>query len=162
VRKNKAFFFVDYESESNHGETVVTANTPLVNWRSGNFGSTNIRNPLTGVAFPGNQIPSSLINPVALAAQNYFYPAPNFGPATLQTGNWRGIHKTAGTPKAFDERLDINFSGHDSVFGRSTYRHGAASTGSAFMDPLGTGIQNRNSSTSVISWTHTFNPGMIN
>ncbi len=162
IRRNKTFFFGDFDSENSHGETVVTANTPLVSWRSGNFGSTNIRNPLTSVAFPNNQIPSSLINPIALAAQNYFYPSPNFGPATLQSGNWRGIHKTIGTPKAFDGRLDQNFGEHDAVFGRSTYRHGAATTGTAFMPPLGTGIQNRNSSTAIISWTHTFNPGLIN
>jgi hypothetical protein len=162
IRRNKTFFFVDFDSENSHGEQVVTANTPLVAWRTGNFGSTNIKNPLTGVAFPNNQIPSSLINPIALAAQNYFYPAANFGAATLQSGNWRGIHKTIGTPKAFDGRVDQNFGEHDAVFGRSTYRPVASLTGSAFMPPLGTGVQNRNSSTAIISWTHTFSPGLIN
>ena len=162
IRKNKTFFFFDMESESNHTETIVTDNTPLVPWRSGNFGSTNIKNPLTGVAFPNNQIPASLINPIALAAQNYFYPTPDYGAATLQAGNWRGIHKTRSTPKVFDERLDQNFGEHDAVFGRSTYRPIGSLTGSAYMPPLGTGVQQRNSSTAVLSWTHTFSPGLIN
>ena len=30
------------------------------------------------------------------------------------------------------------------------------------MPPFGTGVQNRNSSTAIISWTHTFSPGLIN
>jgi hypothetical protein len=162
IRRNKTFFFFDMESESNHTETVVTDNTPLVPWRTGNFGSTTVKNPFTGAAFPNNQIPTSLINPVALAAQNYFYPLPDYGAATLQAGNWRGIHKTRGTPKVFDWRVDQNFGEHDAVFGRSTYRPIGSITGSAYMPPLGTGVQQRNSSTAIISWTHTFSPGLIN
>ena len=161
IRRNKAFFFADWDQEANHTQTVVTANTPLASWRSGLF-ATAIKDPLNGQPFPNNQIPASRVSQVALNAQNYFYPLPNFGGPALAAGNWRGTHPGVGTPKVFDGRLDYNFSERDAVFGRSTYRPIASITGSAFMPPLGTGKQNRNSSTAVISWTHTFTPGLLN
>jgi hypothetical protein len=161
IRKNKTFFFVNWEQESNHTQTVVTSNTPLVSWRSGIFASA-VKDPLTGQPFPNNQIPASRISPTSLAAQNYFYPLPNYGPATLQSGNWRGTHPGIGTPKSIDGRIDQNFSERDAVFGRLSYRHITSLTGSAFMPPLGTGQQFRNSGTAVLSWTHAFSPNLFN
>ena len=161
IRKNKTFFFADWDQESNHTQTVVTANTPLVSWRSGIFSSA-VKDPLTGQPFPGNQIPASRISPTSLAAQNYFYPLPNFGDPTLQSGNWRGTHPGISTPKSMDGRVDQNFSERDAVFGRLSYKRVASTPGSAFMPPLGTGLQHRNSGTAVLSWTHTFGPNLIN
>ena len=161
IRKNKTFFFADWDQESNHSQTVVTANTPLVAWRSGTFSSA-VKDPLTGQPFPNNQIPSSRISPASLAAQNYFYPLPNFGGPTLQSGNWRGIHPGIGTPKTTDGRVDQIFSEREAVFARVSYKHVASITAAAFMPPLGTGYQKRDSSTAVLSWTHTFSPNLVN
>ncbi len=161
IRKNKTFFFANWDQESNHGQGIITANTPLVPWRTGTFTS-SVKDPTTGLPFPNNQIPANRINAVSQKAQDFFYPLPNFGAATLQAGNWRGINPTIGTTKTMDGRIDQNFSERDVVFGRMSYKRVASHTSSNFMPPLGTGHQQRDSGTSVLSWTHTFSPRLIN
>lgn len=162
IKKNKTFFFANYDDEFNRGQTVVTANTPLVPWRSGNFSGTTVKDPTTGLAFPNNQIPTSRFNPQGLNTLNFFYPLPNYGPPTLQSGNWRGNNPSRGTPKAVDGRIDHSFREKDVFFGRATYRHGFSHSAAAFMPPLGSGVQARNCTTAALSWTHTFGPGLIN
>ena len=86
IRKNKTFFFADYEGSRNHAAAVVADNTPLAAWRTGDFSGLLasgkiVKNPFTGQPFPNNQIPSSLINPVSQNLQNFFYPQPNCGSA---------------------------------------------------------------------------------
>ena len=163
IRKNKTFFFGGYDDEFNRGQTVVTANTPLAPWRSGNFaGAAAVKDPTSGQPFPNNQIPSNRFNQQGVNTLNYFYPLPNFGPATLQSGNWRGNNPSRGTPKAVDGRVDENLSEKDMFFVRATYRHILSHSAAAFMPPLGTGYQLRDSTTAAASWTHIFSPGLIN
>ncbi len=111
IKKNKTFFFANYDQEHSRNQTVVTANTPLVPWRSGDFSglTATIKDPLTGLAFPGNQIPASRMNPQGQNVLSVLYPLPNFGPATLQAGNWRGNLPALGRPKTIDGRIDQNF-----------------------------------------------------
>jgi hypothetical protein len=127
IRKDKTFFFVDYEGSREAASVVVTGNTPLPAWRSGDFSglSTPIIDPLTGAQFPGNRIPASRINPVSQKSEDFFYPAPNFGPAGLQSGNWRGQFpaQTGFTNfDNFDVRVDQNFGNGDKVYARVSYR----------------------------------------
>jgi len=161
IRRNKTFFFADFDDESNHGQGIITANTPLVPWRSGTFTSA-VKDPTTGQNFPNNQIPASRISPVAQKAQNYFFPLANFGAANLQAGNWRSVNPTIGVTKTMDGRIDHSISERDLVFGRFSYKRVNAQTSSNYMPPLGTGHQQRDSGTSVLSWTHTFSPNLIN
>jgi hypothetical protein len=163
IRKNKTFFFANYDDEFNRSQTVVTANTLLVPWRSGNFsGASTVKDPTTGLAFPNNQIPASRFNAQGLNTLNYFYPLPNYGPPTLQSGNWRGNNPSRGTPKTVDGRIDQNFSEKDVFFVRATYRHILSHSAAAYMPPLGSGYQLRDSTTAAASWTHTFSPNLIN
>jgi len=61
IRKNKSFFFVDYEGSRDSARQVLTGNTPLVPWRSGDFSGVRVINdPRTGGPFPGNTIPDLL------------------------------------------------------------------------------------------------------
>ena len=82
IRKNKTFFFTDYEHSINHAQGVVTANAPLAAWHTGDFSGllpgTVIKDPLTGLPFANNQIPANRINSVSQKAQDFFYPAPEF------------------------------------------------------------------------------------
>jgi len=123
IRKDKTFFFGDYEGSREAANVVITGNTPLPAWRSGDFSVlfTNIIDPLTGALFPGNRIPANRINPVSQKTQDFFYPSPNFGPAGLQVGNWRGQFpgQTGFTHfNDFGVRIDQNFSNGDKVYGR--------------------------------------------
>src|SRR5581483_809324 len=163
IQKNKTFFFANYDQEHNRGQTVVTANTPLAAWRNGDFsGGPAIKDPLTGQPFANNQIPANRLNQQGLNVLNVFYPLPNFGGPTLQVGNWRGVRPSIGRTKIWDGRVDHNFSEHDVVFGHLLYKRITALNAQAFMPPLGQANQQRDSTTGVISWTHTFGPGLIN
>ncbi len=72
--KNKLFFFGNYEGDLNNGANAGIISIPSQTMLSGNeSGSSNpIYNPFTGAAngtgrtpFPGNIIPTSLINPIS-------------------------------------------------------------------------------------------------
>jgi hypothetical protein len=167
IRKNGTFFFGDFEDSSNHIASVINASTPLVPWRTGDFSGLLsrgivLKNPFTGQNFPNNQIPANLLNPTSLKAQDFLYPLPNFGSPTTQSGNFRTQHPGSQVFKVVDGRIDHNFSEHDIVFGRGTYRRYPINVWENFLPPLGQRDQLRTDSTAVLSWTHTFSPNLIN
>lgn len=166
IRRNKTFFFADFEDSSNHLAALINASTPLVPWRTGDFSGllpkVVLKNPFTGQPFPNNQIPTSLLNATSLKAQSFFYPLPNFGGPTTQSGNYRAQDPATQVFKVVDGRIDQNFGEHDAMFGRGTYRRYPINTWENFLPPIGQRNQLRTDSTAVFSWTHTFNPALIN
>jgi len=163
IKKNKLFFFANYEALRSRGDSVLNANVPLAAWRTGNFsGLPPITNPFTGQAFANNQIPSNLISPVALNAQNFFFPAPNFGPATLQSGNWRDLLPSTSDSDTGDGRIDYNISNRDRAYGRFTY-HANTSVGiNGGSLPAAQYDVTRPTTSAFLSWTHTFSPTLLN
>ena len=59
IRRNKLFFFGNYEALRSRSQSVLNANVPLAAWRTGDFSglSTAIMNPLTGQPFPAMGCP---------------------------------------------------------------------------------------------------------
>jgi hypothetical protein len=169
IRKNKTFFFIDYEGGREAAVRVITANTPLAPWRTGDYSglATKINDPETSQPFPGNSIPASRLDPMALKVQNFFYPLPNFGATTLQSGNWRGQKPglTGYTDMDdFDVRADHNFSTKDVAYGRSSFRRLPKSTwdSNGTLPPVGPVNEVRTTRSAVASWTHTFSPTLLN
>ncbi len=66
IKKDKAFFFVDYEGFRRVVHPVLQATLPTPAQKAGNFG-VPIRNPLTGVIYSNGIVPSSAITPFAQA-----------------------------------------------------------------------------------------------
>ena len=127
IRKDKTFFFANYEGSREAAKVVITGNTPLSPWRTGDFTSvpTPIIDPLTGTPFAANRIPANRIDPVSQKVQDFFFPAPNFGPSGLLSGNWRGQFPGQTGFTHFNDwgvRVDHNFSDKDKVYGRFNYR----------------------------------------
>ena len=92
--------------------------------RAGDFSGTTIavKDPLTGLPFPGNVIPANRLDPSAQNIVNFFYPLPNQG--TLATG--MGVYQqfvpeTANRHRA-DLRIDHEASSKDSLFLRASYQ----------------------------------------
>jgi hypothetical protein len=167
IRKDKTFFFGDYEGSREAAAVVVTGNTPLPAWRSGDFSglSTPVIDPLTGQQFPGNKIPASRISQAALNVQNFFYPLPNYGPSGLQAGNWRGQFPAQTGFTHFDDfgiRVDQNFSNGDKVYARVSYRRLPLTARETSLPPVGQRDQLRGSRSAVASWTHLFSPSLLN
>jgi len=96
VIKDKIFFFYGMERIINHGAPNVNyISVPTENLLAGDFTGMNViydptaqtvdsKNIVTREPFPGNKIPSYMIDPVAKAIQSY-YPKPNL-PGTVANG----------------------------------------------------------------------------
>jgi hypothetical protein len=167
IVKNKLFFFVDYEGSREAADSVVTGNTPLTPWRTGDFSglSTPLTNPATGQPFPGNQIPASLISPVSLKVQNFFFPLPNYGPSDLQAGNWRGLLPSVTGYTRFDnndDRVDYTLGPKDSIYARFSLRILPEQWQTGSIPPAGFANEHRTTHSAVLSWTHIFSPTLIN
>jgi len=167
IKKNKAFFYGDYEGGRESAVNTNVNNMPLVAWRTGDFSgllpSTVIIDPLTGSPFLGNKIPQNRTSQVSLNIQN-LYLVPNFGPPDLQFGNWRGA--TPGVTgftniDHFDVRVDYNFSPHDTVFVRESYRR-LPLFYDCYWPPIGDINQLRSGQSGVLSWNHILSPALLN
>ena len=75
--RNRTFFFVNFEQQKEALGAPTTIFVPTAAQLSGNFSSTPtaIRDPLTNQPFPGNQIPVSRLDPLALNFANAYLPA---------------------------------------------------------------------------------------
>jgi hypothetical protein len=171
IKKNKLFFFGDYEGSREAARRQMTTDVPLVPWRTGDFSGlgTTIVDPTSRdasgrpIPFPGNRIPDNRISPVAKNVQEVF-PLPNFGPPTLQSGNFRQLFVgTTGFTRfnMFDARGDYNVSSRDVVFGRVSWRR-MPLDGVDYPPSIGHYPQRRYGHSAIASWTHTFSPGLLN
>src|SRR5579862_3631338 len=77
--RNRTFFFVGYEGLRIHQEALTITFVPTTEERNGDFSavSTPLTDPTTGLPFPNNQIPSSMLDPVATNYDSAFVPLPN-------------------------------------------------------------------------------------
>jgi Carboxypeptidase regulatory-like domain/TonB dependent receptor-like, beta-barrel len=124
IVKDKLFFFADYQGSRHDNPGEGTASVAPEAWRRGDLSSVTvpIRDPLTGLPFPGNQIPLDRISPTARAILNdpANYPLPNREVSGV-SGNYVG--PTLFTIRAHqgDVRLDWNASANDKLFGRFSF-----------------------------------------
>lgn len=79
IMRDRLFGFGYYEGHRNTSGNTLNFVVLSDAQRTGNFGSTTIRDPLTGLPFPGNEIPANRIHPGALALINDFVPRANSG-----------------------------------------------------------------------------------
>jgi hypothetical protein len=182
--KNRTFFFINWEQYNyvTYGDSITS--TPPPSQRTGNFSNLYtasgalipIYDPLTTLVnpsgsgyirtpFPGNIIPTSRLDPVA-QAMNQFYPAPNLTPsnAFTQANNYESINSGAQNMQQYTLRGDQRISASDSLFARFTYfdayTNNCPCTWPGFVvngryDHFGT----RNA---AIDETHTFSPRLLN
>ncbi|MGH9325651.1 MAG: carboxypeptidase regulatory-like domain-containing protein [Terriglobia bacterium] len=167
IKKNKLFFFGDYEGSREAAKGLRQEDVPLPAWRNGDFSSllpgTPLVNPLTKQPFAGNIIPPSMISKVSQNIQNYIYPLPNTGAPGQTSNNWQELvpSNTGFTDfNNIDARVDYDPRPHDSVFARASWRKMPL----YFEDcpyPLAV-PQYRWGKSGVIAWTHILNPSAVN
>jgi carboxypeptidase family protein len=121
VAKNKLFFFGNYQGTRFDAPGSETISVAPEAWRRGDLSSVTatIRDPSTGLAFPGNQIPLARISPIARAIldKTSLYPLPNRNVSGV-SGNYVGETLTTIRAKQGDGRVDWNASRADKIFGR--------------------------------------------
>ena len=172
IWKNKAFFFFNFGGFRQRQYSIVQLNFPTQAMREGDFGAlgTQLYNPLTGAAFPGNQIPSSSITSQAQALVTYLPQLTSTSaggvPAGLPNGapDYVGVVSAARDYDAYDARLDYQLSAKDSLAGFFTHNVGVP-----WFQPQGTPQNYGNGAafgykTSLyhIAESHTFSPNTIN
>ena len=159
---NRAFFFGDYEgTRITRGVTRLTR-VPTADDRAGIFG-TSIRDPLTGLPFPSNAVPSARIDPTA-AAILALVPLPN------QPGA-NNFFRTADLLDNSDRllgRVDFKPGVNDTIFGRYIYSNRTREIPGAFggvLDGTGTsafGNQTIKTNALVAGWTRVVSSSMVN
>ncbi|MGH9470636.1 MAG: carboxypeptidase regulatory-like domain-containing protein, partial [Terriglobia bacterium] len=166
IKKDKLFFFGDYEGSREAAKTLEQEDVPLPAWRSGDFSSllpkTPLINPFTNLPFAGNIIPPGMISKVSQNVQNYAYPLPNTGAAGQTSNNWQDlVPGTTGFTifNNVDARVDYNPSAHDALFARLSWRKMPLHYADIY--PLNV-TQNRWGKSAVLSWTHIINPAAVN
>jgi hypothetical protein len=108
IRQDKLFFFGSWQrtilSNVTFGNTAFVPTGPE---RSGNFsGQKTIKDPATGIAYPGNIIPSSQLSPIALAMM------PDIPTSTDPTGKLLYAQPSSNDGQQFLAKIDYNAGAH--------------------------------------------------
>jgi len=148
IRKDKTFFFLDYQAKRQRHGTPFVGLVPTAAYRTGDYtldpygnpNATQLNNPYTatplqcdgagnpipagpgGVQAPGtncNKIPANMIDPIGQAMINFF-PLPNASNPGAGY-NYSDVPVRKLNEGEFDIRLDHNFSSKDSMFARFSY-----------------------------------------
>ena len=166
IIKNKLFFFADYQGTILDQPGSATASVAPAAWRTGDLSSllpgTVIRDPVTGVAFPNNQIPLNRISPTAIGILNSpDYPLPNRD-VTGVTGNY--VSDALSTTRAHqgDLRLDWNASANDKLFLRFSIAELSIKTEKTAFPLLQGGLTEAPFRNLAVNWSHVFGPSLIN
>lgn len=147
-------------------QSTFTGAVPTLAMRSGDFSaiSTPIKNPTTGLPYPGNKITNA--DPNALILLNAYIPLPTNTTAAGGSTNWVASPKSMTDWREELARLDMNFGENDSVFIR--YAHDAWSQNQAIVRPSNQsfptigGFFSKPGSNAVVQWTHIFGPRVVN
>lgn len=152
IIKDKTFFLGSLEYTRTKSPLTFTATFPTLLQREGDFSQTRntagqvmtIYNPFDTFVnaagnierrpFPGNVIPKSMMDPVALKALAYF-PKPNQpGHPVTETNNWfeQGINLSRGPQTNL--RGDHHFNENNRISGRYSYTRGRGSPPNVFGD----------------------------
>ena len=164
IRKNRTFFFADYEgTRLSAGETLVT-NVPTALERVGNFSqsATPAIDPTTGGLLQGGILPSYYLNPIGVAIAA-LYPLPN---RNVAGANYVSSPSQFDNQNHFDVRIDHAIGHADNLFFRYSF------VDDRFFDPFGgsgfSAVPNYGLTTpsraqnTSLGEAHTFTPSLIN
>jgi hypothetical protein len=187
IIKNKLFFFADYQGQRlvNGGATgaqVLTAQARAGNFGqlctdfggtfnvagicTGGVGTTQLKNPITGVAIPNNNLAAAGLaaSPVATGffGQTKNYPLPQ-----VNSLNGNNIFYNSGNDlnnNQGDVKVDYNVSGRDHIFGRWSQMdlNQPTFTGCVFCFSGAVEGSDQPVRNAALDWTHTFSNNLLN
>jgi len=140
IKKDRAFFFFNFDGLRNRMGSQQTRSVGLPEWRTGDFSTAtrdaggraelvSIHDPETGtgtfgvpratMTFPGNRIPASRLDPVAVKALG-FMPLPNRRPDNPfnNTGNWQELPANPSIVDYYITRIDYELTSKTKLYGR--------------------------------------------
>lgn len=130
IRKDKAFFFLDYQGTRQRVGQTVQTNVPTALVRStclsgaglcdlSEYAST-IFDPGTGTTYPAAAVPASALSPQGISLLSMF-PSPNSGSASSTTNNYVASGNGIYNSDQADLRLDSQLTQNIHAFGRYDY-----------------------------------------
>src|SRR5262249_19541330 len=137
--RNRTFFFFDYEGIRLTQDSLIQTFTPPTQWRAGDFSATGVAivDPLARAPFPGNQVPTNRINPIAAKALPLFFPNPTSSAAELNSPNLVQPFPGSYNNDGFDGRLDQVITPNQRIWGRITTKTISNSGAAAALGALG-------------------------
>jgi hypothetical protein len=168
--KDKTFFFMAYEGLRLPKQSVVVESVPSLALRNGDLSaySASIKDPQTGLPFPGNQIPANRISPLSQNVLKYLFPLPNTGSPNAIANNYVQNFSTPISSNQADLRIDQNINSKQTAFARFTWKkrsvqvapqNGGAVNGSAL---LGTFSQPETDFGLTIAHNFVISPTLLN
>ena len=142
ILQNKLFFFGNYQGGRQDKPPAQSFATVVPDaWRQGDLSSLLARNiiirdPLTGQAFPNNQIPVSRFSQFArnLFADETLYPRANVArPMSDFRENYRGTTASEQNVDQYDVKFDWNASANDKLYVRYSRQTGDSGTSKTVM-----------------------------
>jgi hypothetical protein len=170
IQSGKTFFHASYEgSNSKAIYGGARANVPTAAMRNGDFSASTIviRDPLTGLPFPGNVIPADRIDPSARKILDFFYPLPNQGTLSSGMGVFQQFVPQTTNRSRADLRIDHEATKNDSIFLRAGFQmRDPASiqfeTGNNALTNLGIRDTNLKTGSGVLGWTKILSNTIVN
>lgn len=165
IRRNRTFFFTDYEGRRVREGFPRLTNVPSALERQGDFSQSSVPfviDPFTQAPFPGAKIPSFRIDPVGgrIAA---LYPLPN---RQAQGRNFASAPAARDSSDGFDVRIDHSLGARSELAARYSFGdrdYYEPFSGPAFAQVPGFGnFVPRRGQNAMVSETHTFTPALIN
>lgn len=163
IVKNRLFFFTNADGLTERQGFSQLATVPTPAERAGNLSGlgTPVMDPFSGQPFPGNQIPASMINPLASKILA-LYPLPNLSGSG---GNYLGQPVGSDNEAQLNARADYRVTDRDQItlrysYGRENLMEPFAEV-STQIPGFGDYVYNRGHN-AMIHELHTFGPGTVN
>ncbi len=169
VQKDKTHFFATWERTEQLTSETVASTVPTLANRAGNFGSVAIYDPATTVGtsrqlFPGNVIPITRFDPVALRVLDY-YPLPNRVGTAAGARNYSGNSANRLNRDIVMGRLDHQLDANNVLTARYYINDSATHDGGTYGIPVAdptSNITDVRVQSFLGSYTHIFGPTLIN
>jgi hypothetical protein len=176
IRRNKVFYFGDYQRTNDDLGKVFRFFVPPAEWRNGDFSSatnTTIYDPLTGdgtgnnrVAFDNNVVPANRLSPISQAILQRV-PLPNLSGNPIGQPNYEANTVRERRTDSFDVKINYQASASDQISPRVSFSRPTVFDPSPYGDVggpanggfAGTGVQNTVSA--ATSWTRTWTNTLV-
>ncbi|MBI3470440.1 MAG: TonB-dependent receptor [Candidatus Solibacter usitatus] len=164
LRKDRTFFFGDYEGlRLREGITRVT-NVPTAQERRGDFSQSPrpLIDPFTQQPFPGNRIPQERLHPIGLGIA-FLYPLPN---RQVPGQNFVSSPALRDRDDHFDARIDHALSASSEITARYSFADRTlfdpfSGPSFALVPGYGTDVPRR-AQNAMLAETHIFSPSLMN
>ncbi|MDQ6698677.1 MAG: TonB-dependent receptor, partial [Acidobacteriota bacterium] len=132
IKRNKLFFFADYQRTEDHEANTNQTTIPSVAFRNGDLSADRthqVYDPATGdpatgagrTPFPGNIIPASRINPISTKILSYLPPPNETFIESAPSNNYFALLPSRKTNDQVDTKIDYTISDKDRLSGRFSF-----------------------------------------